>query len=86
VASGAVYKGSHSGWYSVSDECFYQAAQVEEVDGVMIASETGSEVVWQEEENWKFRMSSFLPQLRDWTARFECEYQTESPCLNIPAC
>jgi methionyl-tRNA synthetase len=70
-----VYKGSHSGWYSVSDECFYASTQVEESGGVMVASETGSEVSWQEEENWKFKLSMFAPQLQAWLKNPECEYR-----------
>ncbi|QRV80422.1 methionyl-tRNA synthetase [Ceratobasidium sp. AG-Ba] len=31
VDRGHIYKGSHSGWYSVSDECFYPESQVEQV-------------------------------------------------------
>lgn len=29
--AGHIYKGSHSGWYAVSDECFYTEAQIEDV-------------------------------------------------------
>jgi methionyl-tRNA synthetase len=74
VESGAVYKGSHSGWYSVSDECFYTETQIEKgPNGTMIATESGSEVVWQEEENWKFRLSMFAGHLRKWLGNPECE-------------
>ncbi|KAG8763948.1 methionyl-tRNA synthetase [Ceratobasidium sp. 423] len=31
VERGHIYQGKHSGWYSVSDECFYPKSQVEEV-------------------------------------------------------
>lgn len=27
---GHIYKGSHSGWYAVSDECFYPESQIED--------------------------------------------------------
>ncbi|KAL1411355.1 methionyl-tRNA synthetase [Vanrija albida] len=74
VARGDVYKGSHSGWYSVSDECFYSDLQVEKVDGVMVSSETGSEVSWQEEENWKFKLGAYGPQLTEWLSRPESVY------------
>ena len=29
--AGHIYKGSHSGWYAVSDECFYTEAQIGDV-------------------------------------------------------
>ncbi|KAG9118420.1 methionyl-tRNA synthetase [Ceratobasidium sp. 392] len=30
VERGHIYKGTHAGWYSVSDECFYPESQVQE--------------------------------------------------------
>ncbi|BEI89096.1 uncharacterized protein CcaverHIS019_0204580 [Cutaneotrichosporon cavernicola] len=71
VASGNIYKGTHEGWYSVSDESFFSAKQVEERDGVMIATETGNEVTWETEENWKFRLDAYKPQLEAWLANPE---------------
>jgi methionyl-tRNA synthetase len=32
MESGHIYKGSHEGWYSVSDEAFYQPDQVMDVE------------------------------------------------------
>ncbi|KAI0774730.1 tRNA synthetases class I (M)-domain-containing protein [Trametes elegans] len=66
-ARGYIYKGRHEGWYSVSDETFYPATQVaeQEVDGVKyhISTTSGSRVEWQEEENYKFRLSAFQSSL-----------------------
>ena len=28
---GHIYRGSHSGWYAISDECFYTEGQIEDV-------------------------------------------------------
>jgi hypothetical protein len=28
---GHIYRGSHSGWYAISDECFYTEGQTEDV-------------------------------------------------------
>ncbi|KAF8337627.1 putative methionyl-tRNA synthetase [Cantharellus anzutake] len=67
--SGAVYKGQHSGWYSISDECFYTDAQVETITGqtnVKVATETGSIVEWTTEENYKFRLSLYREPLLEW--------------------
>ncbi|KAI0711019.1 tRNA synthetases class I (M)-domain-containing protein [Cerioporus squamosus] len=62
-SKGLIYKGSHAGWYSVSDETFYPPTQVtrEEKDGVEyhVSTTSGSRVEWQEEENYKFRLSAF---------------------------
>jgi methionyl-tRNA synthetase len=70
VAAGDIYKGTHSGWYSVSDECFYSVPQVHKgEDGRMIATETGNEVVWEEEVNWKFRLGAFKARLQEWASR-----------------
>ncbi|KAJ2577867.1 methionyl-tRNA synthetase, partial [Coemansia sp. RSA 1836] len=52
VDRGYIYKGEHSGWYSISDEAFYTELQVEErVDSStgkrgMFASESGQPVEW----------------------------------------
>lgn len=64
AAKGLLYKDSHSGWYSVSDECFYpelQVAKVVDAEGTEqhVSTESGSAVEWMEEENYKFRLSSF---------------------------
>ncbi|KAJ9103086.1 hypothetical protein QFC21_002508 [Naganishia friedmannii] len=70
--AGYIYKGSHSGWYAVSDECFYTESQIEErrdeTTGEMrnVAIESGSSVEWTEEENYKFRLGAFKERLIDW--------------------
>lgn len=66
---GWIYKGQHSGWYAVSDECFYTESQIEERDGERVAIESGSRVEWTEEENYKFRLSDMRERLIDWYER-----------------
>ncbi|KAF7795545.1 hypothetical protein EIP86_006707 [Pleurotus ostreatoroseus] len=62
---GLIYKGSHEGWYSISDECFYTDKQVTKVSSSLtseesyVSTETGSKVEWTHEENYKFRLSAF---------------------------
>lgn len=77
VGSGDIYKGTHSGWYSISDESFYAASQVTKrpEDGKMIAIETGNEVIWEEETNWKFRLGKHKEFLEKWLSQPECELQ-----------
>ena len=64
---GYIYKGSHSGWYCVSDETFYPETAIEEVerDGkiIKISTETKNEVVFEEETNYFFKLSAFQDQL-----------------------
>ncbi|WVO16455.1 methionine-tRNA ligase [Cryptococcus depauperatus] len=67
TAAGDIYKGTHAGWYSISDESFYAVTQVtKREDGKMVAIESGSEVVWEEETNWRFRLSKYKSFLREW--------------------
>jgi methionyl-tRNA synthetase len=69
-SKGLIYKGSHQGWYSISDECFYTDNQVERIkspegplresnEEIVVSKETGSLVEWTEEENYKFCISRF---------------------------
>jgi methionyl-tRNA synthetase len=61
---GLLYRGTHAGWYSVSDETFYPEQQIERrADGRMVSRETGAEVVHQTETNWFFRLGQFRLQL-----------------------
>ncbi|KAK7470396.1 methionyl-tRNA synthetase [Stygiomarasmius scandens] len=64
-SQGLIYKGSYSGWYSVTDECFYTDAQVTHIPETpssparTIAKETSSPVEFSQETNYMFRLSSF---------------------------
>ncbi|OCF36953.1 methionine-tRNA ligase [Kwoniella heveanensis BCC8398] len=72
VNRGDIYKGTHSGWYSISDESFYAASQVtKQEDGKMVAIESGNEVVWEEETNWKFKLSEYKEHLTEWLSKPE---------------
>lgn len=68
---GLIEKGTHSGWYSISDECFYTDLDIEESvnestgEKIMVSKETGSEVVYQTEENYFFKLSHFQSRLID---------------------
>lgn len=62
---GYIYLSKHEGWYSISDETFYPQSGVhlivEPATGrkIMASIETGKEVEWTSETNYKFRLSSF---------------------------
>lgn len=64
-----LYKGTHVGWYCVSDECFYpedmvQPSVVSQTGRKIMSSiETGNEVEWVEEETWIFPLTKYKGQL-----------------------
>lgn len=72
VEGGFIYKGTHSGWYAVSDEAFYPQGQVRKVvdsetgEEYHEAIESGKRVEWTEETNYKFKMSAFRHRLVEW--------------------
>ena len=52
--NGDIYLSKYSGWYSVSDEAFYNEDEIEEIDGKKIAKSSKSSVEWIEEESFFF--------------------------------
>ena len=54
-----IYLSNYSGWYSVSDEAFYNEDEIEEIDGRKIAISSKSPVEWIEEESYFFRLSKW---------------------------
>ena len=54
-----IYLSKYSGWYSVSDEAFYNDDEIEDVDGNKIAITSKSKVEWIEEESYFFRLSKW---------------------------
>ena len=69
LASGDIYLGEYSGWYSVSDEEFFTESQLVEVyrdeDGNVTGgiAPTGNEVTLVKEESYFFRMSKYADRL-----------------------
>ena len=60
-----IFLSKYSGWYSVSDEAFYNEDEVEEKDGLKIAKLSGSAVEWVEEESFFFKLSEWEKPLLD---------------------
>lgn len=63
-----IYMGKYSGWYNVSDETFVPKQQVEmrtknSQEEQYYCINTGKQLVWQEEDNYLFRLSSFQDRL-----------------------
>ncbi len=54
-----IYLSNYSGWYSVSDEAFYNEDEIEKIDGKKIAISSKSSVEWIEEESYFFRLSKW---------------------------
>jgi len=63
VDSGDIYLDKYSGWYSVSDEAFYEEDEIEENDGKKISKSSGSIVEWVEEESYFFKLSAWQDKL-----------------------
>ena len=60
-----IYLSNYSGWYSVSDEAFYNDDEIEEIEGKKIAISSKSSVEWIEEESYFFRLSKWEKPLLD---------------------
>ncbi len=54
-----IYLSKYSGWYSVSDEAFYNEDEIEENNGKKIAISSKSLVEWVDEESYFFRLSKW---------------------------
>ena len=63
VKSGDIYLGKYSGWYSVSDEAYYDEDEIEERNGKKVAKISGSSVDWVEEESYFFKLSAWSNKL-----------------------
>ncbi len=64
--SGDIYLSKYSGWYSVSDEAFYNEDEIESKDGEKISVNSGSRVEWVEEESFFFKLSKWQDKLLDY--------------------
>ena len=61
-----IYLSKYSGWYSVSDEAYYNEDEIIDKDGNRIAEASGSVVEWIEEESYFFRLSKWQDKLLDY--------------------
>ncbi len=65
VKSGDIYLDKYSGWYSVSDEAFYDDDEIENINGNKISKSSGSSVEWVEEESYFFKLSAWSKKLTE---------------------
>ena len=61
-----IYLSKYSGWYSVSDEAYYNEDEIVDKDGKKISESSGSSVEWIEEESYFFRLSKWQDKLLDY--------------------
>lgn len=67
--AGQIYEHRYTGWYSISDEAYYDAEEIrDDAEGGKIAA-TGSKVEWIEEPSYFFRLSDWQQPLLDFYAR-----------------
>ncbi len=59
VDNNQIYLSKYSGWYSVSDEAFYNENEIKEENGVNLSINSGSKVEWVEEESYFFKLSKW---------------------------
>tara|TARA_X000001036_G_scaffold84662_1_gene76671 strand:+ start:2919 stop:4460 length:1542 start_codon:yes stop_codon:yes gene_type:complete len=78
VNSGDIYLDKYTGWYSVSDEAYYDEDEIEEIKGKKISKISGSLVDWVEEESYFFKLSS-------WTEKLLKHYNENKDFISPPS-
>ena len=71
VESGDIYLDKYSGWYSVSDEAFYDNDEIEKKEGKSVSKSSGSLVEWVEEESYFFKLSKWTSKLLEFYKKNE---------------
>ena len=69
VKSGDIYLSKYKGWYSVSDEAYYNSDEIIEKNGKKFSTFSGSLVEWVEEESFFFKLSSWQEKLLEFYAK-----------------
>ena len=63
LKSGDIYLSKYKGWYSVSDEAYYNTDEIGEKNGQKFSTFSGSPVEWVEEESFFFKLSAWQNKL-----------------------
>jgi len=63
LKSGDIYLSKYEGWYSVSDEAYYNTDEIVEKNGKKFSAFSGSSVEWVEEESFFFKLSAWQNKL-----------------------
>ena len=64
--NGDIYLSKYKGWYSVSDEAFYNDDEITIKGDVKVSVSSGSSVEWLEEESYFFKLSKWQNKLLDY--------------------
>jgi len=59
IDSKDIYLGKYSGWYSISDEAYYEDDEIIEINNKKVAKSSGSSVDWVEEDSYFFKLSKW---------------------------
>ena len=73
-----IYLSKYSGWYSVSDEAFYNNDEIEEINGTKVAISSNSPVEWVDEESYFFKLSKWQKPLLEYYKKNPNFIQPES--------
>tara|TARA_Y100000590_G_scaffold216189_1_gene244959 strand:- start:7075 stop:8610 length:1536 start_codon:yes stop_codon:yes gene_type:complete len=71
LKSGDIYLSKYKGWYSVSDEAYYNEDEIIEKNGKKISTFSGSTVEWVEEESFFFKLSAWEKKLLEFYEKNE---------------
>jgi len=63
LKSGDIYLSKYKGWYSMSDEAYYNIDEIIDKDGKKFSTFSGSAVEWVEEESFFFKLSAWQDKL-----------------------
>ncbi len=63
VKSGDIYLSKYKGWYSVSDEAYYNSDEIIEKNKKKFSTFSGSTVEWVEEDSFFFKLSTWEKKL-----------------------
>ena len=72
-----IYLSKYKGWYSVSDEAYYDEDEIETKNNVKYSKSSGSKVEWVEEESYFFKLSSWQEKLLEL-------YEKDNPKFILP--
>ena len=76
--NGDIYLSKYSGWYSISDEAFYNEDEIEEENGIKVAKISKSPVEWMDEESFFFKLSKWEKPLLEYYKKNPDFVQPES--------
>ena len=72
-----IYLSKYKGWYSVSDEAYYDEDEIVTKNNIKYSKGSGSKVEWVEEESYFFKLSA-------WQNKLIKFYEEENPKFILP--